>query len=86
MVKRKAPKDECDEVKAKRKVSPLWTQIETERLFSLILTHGMNGILNKSTNGATCERKKCEWETITNAFNANPSVKCFHLLFRLVTI
>lgn len=58
----------------KRKVSPVWTQFETERLFALILIHGMDGILNKSTNGATRERKKSEWQIIANAFNANPSV------------
>lgn len=61
--------------KTKRKESPSWTQIGTDGLFTWILRHGMDSILNKSTNGATRERKKCDWEIMTNAFNANPSVK-----------
>lgn len=53
-----------------RKVSTAWNQDDTEALCNLLLSHGVGGILNKSTNVGTKEKKELEWQTITTHFNA----------------
>lgn len=76
MVKRKLEAkvdDDCEE-KVKRHRQTKWSQEETEWLCDLLLEHGSSGIMAKTTNSSTNEKKKKEWTTISMHFNANPSV------------
>lgn len=82
MAKRKAQTEKDTREKPKRKHSTQWDQEHTERLCSLILEHGQSGILNKTTNMPTNERKKAEWQLIHSYFNAHESVFNFlHFCF-----
>lgn len=75
MGKRKFEEDEDGKMDRKKRQAK-WTQEETDFLCELLLTHGALGIMAKTTNAATKERKKQEWTTIGIAFNSN-SVVCF---------
>lgn len=66
--------DDGDVGKQKRKQQINWSQADTERLCELLVEHGADGILNKITNAATNDKKKQEWNTIVNHFNASPLV------------
>lgn len=49
----------------------------------LVREIGLKSVLNMRTNGTTPEIKNADWNSISEAFNAHPSV-CFIWLFMII--
>lgn len=82
VVKNKTKVSESEGRKEKRHRQIKWTQEETELLCDLLLMYGSAGIMAKTSNASTNEKKKKEWETIVIQYNSNASVcLCVNFFF-----
>lgn len=72
-----------DGVIAKKARCPNWCQQDTDLMCKLVREIGLKSVLNMRTNGTTPEIKKADWNSISEAFNAHPSV-CFICVFIII--